>query len=649
MKEQAILPGLLLEQNRTKGGRENPGSALYNPYIKEGNLKAFEDAGAYLPGARKELYRTTSKDGLSSEKLEEHACKTSALKHGLYQEMEKKGFSREAMWHAKKIVDAVATRPVIQEGVDEARADRIRERYIREAGLLRGFLLSNPDLDAFNASWFSFLEQNFFNTQADIEKSAVLNRRVRKKALVPRDWKSRYPDEMKKKQFRIDPAKRLPSGFKTVYDPDLGAYRLLMRKNGGYETVQESFPTLERAVSFAKEQCRKSRARGKTRFPRPQFENLIIEGRMHPLDETSSPEELIETFGLRGIQFGNYLSGEDRMQAVSFAHAAFFDLSLALEVKPGAVSLGRTLGLSFGARGKGNAMAHYEPDQRVINLTKNAGMSGTLAHEYGHALHYRIREISPERAVKKDLNPEVLHLLAVMKEKKLCQQDLLDEIAKAPEEIFTEMKAEAVRLQDDSLLSYLREKEKLFTFDHPLQAGDIRERKIISRMPVEMMKINEKAARMLSYADRKVLEDYAGIVEKLKEGVGVSSSTDYYRASQVFDRNFSREGGYWASDEELFARAFSCFVLDRLKEKGIRNDFLTAASQIHELPVSSSFSKRRLTFEDGTVFFYPLPEKEDVLRAYPVFEERARINQAFAELMEALRGTGVFECYCSDH
>ena len=60
-----------------------------------------------------------------------------------------------------------------------------------------------------------------------------------------------------------------------------------------------------------------------------------------------------------------------------------------------AVSLDGTLGLAFGARGSKGAKAHYEPDQVVINLTKEHG-AGSLGHEWWHALdNYFGRNRSP--------------------------------------------------------------------------------------------------------------------------------------------------------------------------------------------------------------------------------------------------------------
>jgi hypothetical protein len=101
-----------------------------------------------------------------------------------------------------------------------------------------------------------------------------------------------------------------------------------------------------------------------------------------------SPETFLETFGFRGVQFGNYVEGPRRQADLNRAYDALSDLADVLGCVPRSLSLGGTLGLAFGARGrggKGAAAAHYEPDQVVINLTKTNG-AGSLAHEWFHAL-----------------------------------------------------------------------------------------------------------------------------------------------------------------------------------------------------------------------------------------------------------------------
>ncbi len=96
-------------------------------------------------------------------------------------------------------------------------------------------------------------------------------------------------------------------------------------------------------------------------------------------------EDLATTFGFRGIQFGNWTNDADRQAALNQAYDAFMDLADILGVSPKALSLAGELGIAFGARGGGSALAHYEPDEIVINLTKTKG-AGSLAHEWWHAL-----------------------------------------------------------------------------------------------------------------------------------------------------------------------------------------------------------------------------------------------------------------------
>ncbi|MBO9492211.1 PLxRFG domain-containing protein [Endozoicomonas sp. G2_1] len=98
--------------------------------------------------------------------------------------------------------------------------------------------------------------------------------------------------------------------------------------------------------------------------------------------------EFADTFGFRGIEFGNWVEQGKRQQDLNQAYDALMDLAEVLELPPKALSLHGELGLAFGARGRGGktaAAAHYEPGKVVINLTKKTG-AGSLAHEWFHAL-----------------------------------------------------------------------------------------------------------------------------------------------------------------------------------------------------------------------------------------------------------------------
>lgn len=109
-----------------------------------------------------------------------------------------------------------------------------------------------------------------------------------------------------------------------------------------------------------------------------------------------SADKFRETFGFRGVEFGNYVTQAERQRFLNEAYDAMMDLAALLNVSPRALSLGGRLGFAIGARGGGSAMAHYEPDLNVINLTKSKG-AGSLAHEWWHALDYYFNRMGDRR------------------------------------------------------------------------------------------------------------------------------------------------------------------------------------------------------------------------------------------------------------
>jgi hypothetical protein len=101
-----------------------------------------------------------------------------------------------------------------------------------------------------------------------------------------------------------------------------------------------------------------------------------------------TPEQFQETFGFRGVEFGTWVENTTRQENLNNAYDALTDMAEALNLPPRALSLNGSLGLAFGARGRGgkNApLAHYEPVKVVINLTKNKG-AGSIGHEWMHSL-----------------------------------------------------------------------------------------------------------------------------------------------------------------------------------------------------------------------------------------------------------------------
>lgn len=98
-----------------------------------------------------------------------------------------------------------------------------------------------------------------------------------------------------------------------------------------------------------------------------------------------TPQDFLDEFGFRGVEFGNWVTQGERQMYLNKTYDAIKDFCVIVGISPKAFSLGGRLGLAFGARGSGRALAHYEPGKEAINLTRMSGV-GSLAHEWFHAL-----------------------------------------------------------------------------------------------------------------------------------------------------------------------------------------------------------------------------------------------------------------------
>lgn len=97
-----------------------------------------------------------------------------------------------------------------------------------------------------------------------------------------------------------------------------------------------------------------------------------------------TPERLMTEFGLRAIQFGNSVPQSERSAWITDTFNALADLAEIIKFPRASIGLGG-LAVAFGARGEVGAVAHFETDLTVINLTRKNG-AGALAHEWSHAI-----------------------------------------------------------------------------------------------------------------------------------------------------------------------------------------------------------------------------------------------------------------------
>ncbi len=100
--------------------------------------------------------------------------------------------------------------------------------------------------------------------------------------------------------------------------------------------------------------------------------------------------------------------------------------------------------------------------------------------------------------------------------------------------------------------------------------------------------------------------------------------TDFYRDSKAFDNTYSKtDKRYWSSNIEMFARAFQCYIKDKLSPD--RNDYLCGHADCYRQEVVDRNNDRKL------------------LVAYPEGEERQKLNEQFDKMMEQIKEMGLFQ------
>ena len=94
------------------------------------------------------------------------------------------------------------------------------------------------------------------------------------------------------------------------------------------------------------------------------------------------------------------------------------------------------------------------------------------------------------------------------------------------------------------------------------------------------------------------------------------TETDFYRNSVRMGKECEKDGGYWDSNVEMTARAFACYIKDKLP---YTSDYLAGHADCALTLVSG---------KDGEM---------EVLKAFPVEEERRAINAVFDEIIQDLK------------
>ena len=335
-----------------------------------------------------------------------------------------------------------------------------------------------------------------------------------------------------------------------------------------------------------------------------------------------STEELKNAFGFRDIQSGTWVLN-DKTSAkfhVENAAAAMMDLSDIVGIDPKSLAFGGRLALAIGARGRSGALAHYEPVQRVINITKMKG-GGSLGHEWFHSIDNILGEVlgangatgvgnylTIDPSLISNELPELEYALTALQDAMMIGDIKSPEVFNITEK---DIKRALLNIKPDMSISV---RGAIASAKDAQEAVERVDKQMGSLFASKMSK-NHKEWRKIAVAYHN--QDNKG--EKIYLNTGETVSQFYSDAKQL---DTTRSKPYWSTTHEMAARAFQAFLEDSLKDQDRRNDYLSygASNDLYG----------------------------GIHKAYPEGEERKRINLAFKNLFQVIKTHKVFENASAD-
>jgi len=572
--------------------------------MAETRKRLIDDAGEKIEGARKDWKaRAMSVSDLAAMTDEEiiiEARKDNIWPKPDYGELVRNGMSREAAAYVKLIRDRMAQEPRALKRVDPV---TLRRHFVEMTSMLRDLLSKCV-------------------TVADV-------RNVGEE--IQRKMDSRGEDGLKK--FSVCRGNKYP--FVIQYDDGIRAAKMLeegfpdpvpawrrglslsFRRDGtlwlikGHKVLRDGFRSEDEAWTWAKENLKSDRKPSpdkKTEPKRPHLDSITRTGMPFSLEgKNISPEDFISTFGFRGVQFGNWLPDNERQQVLNLGYEALMDLAHILGWEPEWMSLGGTLAIAFGARGKGGKFsAHYEPGQRVVNMTRMSG-AGAFAHEFAHALDHWTGT-GTEAMVPGGIPSGSGWCNLVTSRSALLSHRGMDAAVAWD------------RLMDSILYSPTSREERLKQLEN--KVADVDSKLAVNRTFIERQQAMPAERRRPKHL-RQALEweNHANsvreaLLRKIEETRIAPEDGDFGKGYSNFVNEalaLSGSGDYWKRPTELFARAFESWVYDRIAEEGGVSQYLVSG------------------VEEG-LFSDPAFKGDP----YPSGKERERINEAMAEMVRTM-------------
>lgn len=635
------------EETIQKKGEKSMNTTKCNKTVLAGQLGDF---GEKIGGARKDLWKdrglyAADLDAMNDREAEKFVKKDNIWKKPDYQAMIDEGIPLGVVYFIKKTRDALNASPQYYRTDDtpEKRLARQKE-YIRTVRELQeavsGVRTMEDAMRVYDCFFVGngYLEQvqgwgsgvHYHATKKGQENPSVTNKlsnvmMIRSAAYF--EWD--FIQKARKEQFGIPKNQKVPKGYSIHFNDGksnlrsnaewkLGTYCVAK----GYSILQTNFETQDAALKWVQDLAKGRSKSGKIRFTPPQLADVKRTGPDYRNGEEITGQDYLDAFGFRGGEFGNWMNQNDRQASLNMGFEALKDLATVLRVSDRDISYQGVLSIAFGARGSGNAVAHYDSLRKVINLTKMRG-AGSLAHEWWHGLDdYLGTEMGAKAMLSEQPNlyEPFQKLVDTMKYK-----------PETPEQAAarTKTQTECTRKNAaDWLDSAMLDSLKQYGNDEQMKAYEALKKEFLSGKDGSVTELSALKRSLTGRIIPKDMRDHLMIFEHMLSGMQKQETpqigrteTDFYRNSFKMGKECEKDGGYWDSNVEMTARAFACYVKDRLP---YRSDYLAGHADC---------AITLVTDKNGDLA---------LLKAYPEGEEREAINAVFDEVMEALKHDGFF-------
>ena len=607
-----------------------------------------EDFGEKIGGAKKDLWRSRGLyaddlDEMNGREADKYVTKDNIWKKPNYQAIYDDGVPVDVVYFIKKVRDSLNVRPAIYRNYSPDERITIQKRYVTTVRQLQTvmenvrsvddakqafdkFFVDNGYLQKTNRSIIgaSYIPTSDYYRNPALSQKLISTLQIRSERQFERD----FTRKAERDQFLVPKDQKIPRGYDVhLYDGNgysrrgdwqAGTYYVTK----GHTILQTNLATREEAIRWAQDYTKSKTKAGKQRFVPPQLEHINRTGPDYRNGQEIVGQHYLDTFGFRGGEFGNWLNQLDRQASLNMGFEALKDLATALHISNKDIAFAGTLAIAFGARGSGNAAAHYEPLRKVINLTKMHG-AGALAHEWWHGLDDYLGGAKGTGGMLSEHSryyEPMKRLVEAIKYKPETPEQ-----AKARVEQSNARQRKSAEAWVDSVM-----KSTVYHTDEPiiieryesLKADFLKgEPDTVSKLSFLKKEITGHVIPKSTCQDLEVQEYIMRGIQNQGEPRLQRIPTDYYKNSQKMGSSTEKDGGYWDSEVEMTARAFACYIKDRLP---YQSDYLVGHAES---------CVGLYTNKDGST---------EVVRAYPQGEERKAINAAFDNLIAELKKELIF-------